>query len=207
MDEVATFTADDPEDRPVYWSLATDGDVTAIDDIVTADNADADEFSISANGVLSFNFPPDFEMMMGGGTANDSNTYKVVALAADEPLGAANRVLGYKKVTVNVIDEDEDGTVTLSAEQPQISRELTATLMDDDASNAQLTAAEWKWEHSDSENGPWTPILTATTASYTPLGVADKYLRVTATYDDGHGSDKSEMAVSAPYGPCGACRQ
>ena len=108
-DAVATFTADDPEDRMVYWSLATTNDVSAIAGIETADNDDADEFSISANGVLSFNFSPDFEMMMGGGTDNNSNTYKVVVIAADEPLGAANRELGYKKVTVNVTDVDEPG--------------------------------------------------------------------------------------------------
>ena len=46
--------------------------------------------------------------------------------------------------------------------------------------------------------GPWTEILTTTGLGYTPLGVEDKYLRVTATYTDRHDSDKSaEMAVSA----------
>ena len=75
---------------------------------------------------------------------------------------------------------------------------LTATLNDDDAdAQIKLTAAKWKWEHSSVAAGPWTPILTATTAAYTPLGVEDKYLRVTATYTDGHGSGKSAQAVSA----------
>ena len=39
--------------------------------------------------------------------------------------------------------------------------------------------------------------LLPTTAAYMPLGVEDKYLRVTATYTDGHGSDKTAQAVSA----------
>ena len=198
MDAVATFTAEDPEDRMVYWSLApADTDPDGDGDLETADAADAAEFSISSDGVLSFNFSPDFEMMMGGGTANDSNTYKVVVVAADEPQGAANRELGYKKVTVMVTDEDEPGMVTLSAQKPQIGEALTATLTDDDATDTQITAAEWMWEHSDSKNGPWTPILTATTMAYMPVGVVDKYLRVTATYTDRHGSDKSEMVMSA----------
>ena len=56
---------------------------------------------------------------MGGGTDRHTaagNTYKVVVVAADEPPGAANRVLGHKKVTVNVTNVEETETVTLSAE-------------------------------------------------------------------------------------------
>ena len=180
-DAVATFTADDPEDRMVYWSLLATG---TTDDITTFDYAEQSHFSISASGVLSFNFPPDYEAPPTTNTAAP-NTYRVVVVAADEPLGAANRELGYEKVTVNVTDEDEPGGITLDAQQPQENRLLTATLIDDDASDAQKMAAKWKWEHSESKGGPWTPILTATTSAYLPLGVADKYLRATATYTDG----------------------
>ena len=56
------------------------------------------DFSISANGVLSFNFPPDFEMRLPlRPMMTAPNTYRVVVVAADEPLGAANRELGYEK--------------------------------------------------------------------------------------------------------------
>ncbi len=192
---VATYTATDPERRPVYWSLANADNVSAIDDIETADNADVAHFSISASGVLSFNFPPDYEAPPSSNATG--NTYKVVVIAADEPLGAANRELGSKKVTVNVTNVDEPGVITLDAQQPQENRALTATLIDDDASDAQKMAAKWKWEHSESTGGPWTAILTATSAAYTPLGVADKYLRATATYTDEHGSDKTAQVVSA----------
>ena len=102
--------------------------------------------------------------------------------------------MGYKKVTVNVTDVDEPGVVTLSAQQAQINVLLTATLNDDDATSDQINDAEWTWEHSSAKNGPWTEILTTTESEYMPLGVEDKYLRVTATYSDEHGSDKSEMA-------------
>ena len=105
--------------------------------------------------------------------------------------------MAYEKVTIEVTDEDEDGSISLSAVQPQESRVLTATLIDDDATPAQITGAEWKWEHSSAAAGPWTHILTGTTGTYSPLGVVDKYLRVTATYTDKHGSDKTVMAVSA----------
>ena len=202
IDAVATFTADDPEDRTVYWSLLEDlTGSPSIDGtpLVDGDREDDGDFMISMDGVLSFKFSPDYEMPRGIAIANDNtNTYKVVVVASDDPTGAGAGIMrGYKKVTVNVTDEDEPGMVTLSAQQGQVGVELTASLADDDATDAQITDAEWKWEHSSAANGPWTAILTATSTGYTPLGVEDKYLRVTATYTDGHGSDKSEMAVSA----------
>ena len=206
MDPVATFTGTDPEGRPVYWSvLPVDADVSGIDDVADTDHEDGNHFMINSDGVLRFRFSPDFETDLGGGVADDSNTYNLVVVAADDAPGAdagitesANQIkMSYHKVTVNVTDEDEPGMVTLSVQKPQIGVALTATLTDDDATPAQITAAEWMWEHSDSKNGPWTPILTATTNSYSPLGVVDKYLQVTATYDDGHGSDKSKMVMSA----------
>ena len=43
----------------------------------------------------------------------NTNTYRVVVVAADEPEGAANRVLSYEKITVNVTDADELGVITL----------------------------------------------------------------------------------------------
>ena len=204
MDAVATFTADDPEDRMVYWSLA-EMDVSEVDGIGPDDEDDHAEFSISADGVLSFKFSPDYEMPRGTAIANtNTNTYKVVVLASDDPTGAGTAIMvGYKKVTVMVTDVDEGGMVTLSAQKPQVGVALTATLTDDDADDSDDNTdgkqidAKWEWEHSESKNGPWTPILTAITNSYSPLGVADKYLRVTATYDDEHGSDKSVPAVSA----------
>ena len=195
---VATFTATDPEGRPVvYWSLLAANAADPSTDIDSeTDSADAAHFSISANGVLSFKFSPDYEMPRGLALGTD-NTYRVVVVAADEPLGAANRVLGYEEVTVSVTDEDERGVITLDAQQPQEDILLMATLIDDDASETQKMTAKWKWEHSESKGGPWTAILTATTATYMPLGVADKYLRATATYTDGHGSDKNAQEVSA----------
>ena len=201
MAAVATFTADDPEDRMVYWSLPT----TAPDALPTGfagtdfTDSDAAHFSINSSGVLSFRFSPDYEMPMGG-RAN-TNTYRVVVAASDDPPGAGADdmpiMMGYKKVTVMVTDQDEPGMVTLSAQQAQINAELTAELTDDDATSSQIGDAKWKWEHSSTENGPWTEILTTTESTYTPLGVEDKYLRVTATYTDEHGSDKSVQVVSA----------
>ena len=142
---VATLRATDPERRPVYWSLATTENVTAIVGIDPSDNADVAEFSISARGVLSFNFPPDYEAPPVSNTT--ANIYKVVVVAADEPLGAANRELGHKKVTVNVTNVEETETVTLSLRQAQVwNAVVTATYNDLD--NEKLTDGTnltWKW--------------------------------------------------------------
>ena len=47
-------------------------------------------------------------------------------------------------------------------------------------------------------DGPWTLISGETSPSYTPVAdVAGMYVRLTATYNDKHGDDKTPMAVSA----------
>ena len=61
---VATFTATDPEGRMIYWSLA---EAVVSDEVGTGEFGDFAHFSISDGGVLSFVFPPDYEMPRGGG--------------------------------------------------------------------------------------------------------------------------------------------
>ena len=97
-------------------------------------------------------------------------------------------------VTITVTNADEDGAVTLSAVQPQVGTELTATLSDPDKS---VSGTTWVWESS-SDQTNWAVISGAASASYTPVdGDLGKYLRATATYDDGEGSGKSAGAESA----------
>ena len=51
-------------------------------------------------------------------------TYKMVVVASDDAPGAGTapgRIkMAYKKVTVTVTDVDEDGSISLSAQQPQV---------------------------------------------------------------------------------------
>ena len=214
-DPVATFTAVDPEGRTVYWSLLDSHVGIMVDGtpLIEGDVADYGDFNISMDGVLTFKSPPSFESLNGGQLEDveatpGSNTYKVVVVSSDDAPGAGTTDTpiqpAYHKVTVNVTDEDEDGSVSLSALQPQQGVNLTATLMDDDApdsdpdtSGKQIDTV-WKWEQSSAMVGPWTLISGATAASYMPAkDVAGMYLRVTATYDDEHGDDKTAMAVSA----------
>ena len=229
MDSVATFTGVDPEGRTVYWSVLSnaegvqdiDGDGT--DDVEDTDIVDNGDFSISADGVLSFKSRPSFESPMGGSAGNETNIYNVVVVSSDDAPGATTDgeapqsdgsnlpKRSYYKVTVEVTDVDEDGSVSLSTLQPQAGIALNvngtagvatddaaAALKDQDASPAQITAAKWKWEQSSAMDGPWTLISGETLPSYTPAAdVAGMYVRLTATYNDKHGDDKTAMAVSA----------
>ena len=214
-DPVATFTSVDPEGRTVYWSLPNAVQTPMPEGFVGTDftNSNAAHFSISMDGVLTFKSPPDYENSMGGGTDGTdttSPTYNIVVASSDDTRGATTDgetpktdgsnlpKMAYHKVTVTVTDEDEDGSVSLSALQPQASVAFTAALKDDDASDAQITNAKWKWEQSSAMDGPWTIISGATMAEYMPaMDVAGMYLRVTATYTDEHGDDKTAMAVTA----------
>ena len=128
----------------VYWSLTTE----AVPDVVeAADIVDREHFMINSDGVLSFRFSPDYEMPRGSASdANNTNTYKVVVQASDDPTGAGGAIMmGYKKVTVNVTNVDETETITLSARQAQVGVELTATYNDLDNEKPTDTPLTWKW--------------------------------------------------------------
>ena len=212
-DPVATFTATDPEGaRAIVWSLVPatgptfpfdgngDGDTTDDVDIAEADAADAGDFKISRDGVLSFKSPPNFESANGGqaetaeeSPATGSNTYKVVVRASD-----GGETYAYHKVTVMVTNVEEPGTVMLSALQPQVGIALVA--MHDDP-DGEVIGRTWKWERSAAMDGPWTVISgdhgADPTSTYPPTGLdVGNYLRATASYTDDHQSGKMAMATT-----------
>ena len=158
---VATYTATDAENDTVIWSLT---------------GADEDLFAI-AGGVLTFASSPNYEDARDAG---GDNIYNVTVSASDGDSTATY------DVTVTVTNADDMGALMLP-EQPQVGTALSATLTDPDT----IQTTTWKWERS-TNRSTWTVIATATTSSYTPAaGDLNHYLRVTATYTDGHGSGKS----------------
>ena len=99
LDE-ATYMATDPDAQTnVNWELAGD---------------DKDLFRLAGteDRTLTFRDDPDYEMP---GDANGDNVYMVTVAATD---GSNGR--GEMMVTVTVRNLDEDGEVTLSAEQPHL---------------------------------------------------------------------------------------
>ena len=102
--------------------------------------------------------------------------------------------MGMVAVTVTVTNVDEAGTVSLS-EEARVGVAVIASVTDPDGG---VTDESWQWARSSDGSTGWVDIAGATSASYTPVGGdQNMYLRVTASYTDGEGSGKTEMATAA----------
>ena len=112
----------------------------------------------------------------------------------------------YIKVTINVINVDEPGTVSFDPRSRfRVRGQLMANLTDPDDGNTDTRVARpqdsirnvtWKWESS-ADRTAWSLITGASQSVYTPVASdLGNYLRVTASYDDGHGTGKTASAVS-----------
>ncbi len=220
-DPVATFEATDPEGMPITWSLAENAN---IDGVETADIADGAGHFTLTDGVLRFSASPDFEAPSGEDAT--SNTYRVVALAAD---AATEGMSGYRKVIVNVTNVDEAGTLTwtvdpdgagtLTAEavnggmpilQFQPGALLTASVRDGDRSgsgNDKIVPPAtilWQWYRSSSKTSLGELIDGETAASYTVKDTAGnndvgKYIHVKATYQvTGKAQESASLASDYP---------
>ena len=188
---VATFSASDPEGAaPVVWALTAE---PVTNEVAQEDIDDDDSFAISQSGVLTFMASPSYE-------PRDDNDYRVTVQASD------GTQTGYSKVTVNVTDIEETGTVTVSVnpgtgiimglQQFMPTAVLTASVTDPDAVTSSVPTGliadvTWKWYRSGRE------ISGATEANYT---VHDddvgKRVRATATYNDGAGPQETRSWTS-----------
>ena len=188
---VATFTASSEEDRAgIEWILVgTDSDHFSIDN-----PPGALRFALQAVAPRIFPEPPDFEAPVDPDAAN---TYELTLLAK---AGSSVTDASFT-VTVTVTDVDEEGALSLSATRPALGAALTAVLTDPDGVTA--GTALWQWERSTGRNS-WAVIDGAAAASYTPVAAdTNTFLRVTATYDDEHGTGKtvSEVVPNVVTGP------
>ena len=111
---------------------------------------------------------------------------------------ASTAVDDTQAVTITVENVEEQGVVTLATNAETILArvEVVAALEDDDGSIANLT---WQWARSPDGSTDWVNIQGATSAAYTPTLEEDagNYIRATASYDDGHGPNKTAEKVSA----------
>ena len=219
----------DPEGvSPIVWSLleADDGiqdlgifeDPPAADDVGTDDVADWGDFSISQNGVLTFDSPPDFEDPDGGqletaeqDPGNGSNTYRVVVQASD---GGVGSFVNWFKVIVNVTDVEEAGTLAEwtvnadgegTAQTPgmllQFQPEATLTMVNPTDSDGGVGNVRWQWYRTPNRSATGTAIDGATAITYTVSDTSTSndvgmYLRVVATYSDRRGPNKTASYVS-----------
>ena len=175
MGAVATFTAEDPEGESIVWSL--DGD-------------DMDEFTI-VNGVLRFESSPDFESPQGG-TGDSSITYEVTVQASD----GGQDTTATEEVTIGITNVEEPGTVTLSTLQPQVGRDIMATL--DDPDIVTQDTISWQWYRGSSPITGADDGANSINSTYTPVdGDVGSRLRARAMYDDAEDEDKTAQEDSA----------
>ena len=216
---IITYTAEDVEDLPVFWTLG---------------GPDAADFTIEG-GTLRFKSPPDYEVPTDRVNDEDADgrTYPEVNLSATPPqLGEGARNNVYKimvrvsaggedgapgeltddppdiydgddlrefKVTVRVTNVDEPGMVAISPMQPQVGTLLTAILTDKD--NVAPGVGEWQWARSDSMTGPWDPIpALSNRMTYRPtIDDLNMYLQVTVVYVDRAGPDRRRVQGVSTY--------
>ena len=174
--------------------------VTDQDGIVTGPNGYDDTFytysvsgadrkvlAFNSAGVLSFRagHKPDFEK-------KSSYSITIVARSGEGP----RRLTATLDVTIDVVDAEDPGEVSLSQRQPEVSFEIHATASDPDGG---VTITRWVWERSDeiivddggtpaecrNYSGDWTPVVRASSAVYMPRPAdVGRCLRVIATYRD-----------------------
>ena len=97
------------------------------------------------------------------------------------------------RVTIIVTDQDEAGTVTLSAPTPRAGTPLGAALEDPDGG---ISGLSWRWERSQ-DGAAWTPVDAAGAVSYTPAVEDEGYhLRVVVSYTDTHSESQTATGVS-----------
>ena len=107
--------------------------------------------------------------------------------------------MAYHKVTVTVTDVDEDGSISFSAQQPQVGVALTATLKDEDATTDQISAAKWKWYHCPAVGITCPVIPGETTNTYTPgAAIVGSDLMAVVTYKDASGSKEVKALTAHP---------
>ena len=170
---VATYSATDPDERAtITWSVEDPG---------------ASDFTITNAGALSFASAPNYEV---------KSSYTVTVRASDGTNDVPH------DVTVTVTDVDEREVLGLSHRTPLIGEEFTAAFEEGTGDNVDsVQPPTWAWARSamGSSSG-WMPITDATNATYEPTGDdRERYLRVTASYNDGHGQGRKTLSATSEF--------
>ena len=156
---------------------------------------DAASFAIDAGtGQLMTEATLDFE-------TQDSYSVTVEVRDSRNDMGAVDTAVDDTiAVTINVINVEEDGAVTLTTAGAEMAAaiegaEITASVEDGDGS---ITNIVWQWSSSASAEGQYADIDGATDATYTPA-MEDKgmYIRAMVTYDDGFDTGNTATATTS----------
>ena len=197
----SSYTADDLDaadgDSEIRFSLEGDDDNFAID--TTAGGNSGAPLTASATFSADYEDTPEYKVTIvatSGGTAADRGDREMVSRL---------------DVTIKVVDSNDVGKVTFSSREPQVGREVLATLDEEDAD---IDTVTWKWfrgpgpvldttstaltsgndpcsdtNAAESRTGGQTPntceIPDVTSALYTPVAADSTHkLHAVATYND-----------------------
>ena len=170
---VATYRATDPDERAtITWSVEDPG---------------AGDFTITNAGALSFASAPNYEV---------KSSYTVTVRASDGTNDVPH------DVTVTVTDVNETGGArTLSHRTPLIGEEVTAAFEEGTGDNVDnVQPPTWAWARSTSKTTGFTTISGAAAATYLPAGDdRERYLRVTVSYNDGHGQGRKTLSATSEF--------
>ena len=174
---------------------------TAIGQPVVASDPDGDRltYALSGAAAAAFDIVPSTGHLQTAASLDHETrpSYEVIVTATDQ-YGLSDRL------TVSITVTDAPGTVTLSSNQPQVGRALTATLTDPDGVDED-ESIEWCWERARRRAflsaDPGTRKIACdanATATYTPVnGDRAHYLRATVAYTDGDGTFKKGVSVTS----------
>ena len=208
-----TITVEDVDETPVVlgpasvniWEYdsgnietytSTDPDEEGIDLVLTG--ADAEEFTLSSDGVLALKEPLDFEEPTD---SNRDNRHQLTIEAHEQGDGTS---VGRLNVTIHVINVDEPGMIETNADEPRVGQTVRLDVVDADGGER---VSEWKWERGipnspcDTVDNPtvttWQTITGVRSSSYTPTIDDQGYcIRATAFYTDGTGAGRTEQFLT-----------
>ena len=198
---VITFGDDNSQvGATTFAATDQDGDTVTVPHRVTGDDSEFLEFDSS--NILRFKagHEPNFE---------EKSSYSITITARSR--GRSTTL----DVTIEVVNGEDSGTVSLSQRQPQVGTEIYATVSDPDGG---VRISRWEWERSettvDANGNPsaecvddpdnqirvvnedsWRSIEGATKAAYTPKPAdVGRCLRATVFYTDNMGVTEEDAA-------------
>lgn len=181
-EDVTTYTARDEENTTIQWSLT---------------GANANIFSISSSGVVTFRATPDFEDLVPECSPRTSFPYTFTVVASDGVNSAS------VDVTITVRDKEEAGAISVSNLNPAADDQVVFELSDPDGcidiSAMVPDGFRWNIQRETSSNN-WTDIVNNNVTSLTyPYTVDADYTgqalrgRITS-YKDRRGSGKAAQS-------------
>ena len=174
----AAVTATDPDGDSLVYSLAANSSSSAF-----AIDPVSGRISVTAGQLLDYEAGPTVTLTVQVSDGKDAS--HIADTAIDDTIA----------VTVDLVNVDEPGLVTLDSKEPEVGTAITATLTDPDGD---LASMQWRWSKSETGSTNWADISGATADSYTPADDdAGMYLRAAVEYTDGEGPGKGASASTS----------